>query len=280
MIILGTIPELKAFVNDWHGQGLKVGLVPTMGYLHAGHLSLVDAIKSRCDCTLVSIFVNPTQFAPGEDLDRYPRDFERDERIVAEHGADAIFYPDAKEMYPEGFRTFVIVEGLGNVLCGRSRPTHFRGVTTIVAKLFNLTRCDIAAFGQKDYQQALILQRMIEDLNFDIELLLCPTVREEDGLAMSSRNNYLSAEERARANCLYRALTNAKKLFDGGEREALKLKQEMKRTVRATGVSVDYIEVVDAVNLQPLEKIKRRTLLAGAIWAGSTRLIDNMVIEP
>lgn len=279
MIILRTIPELRTFIHDWQRQGKTIGLVPTMGYLHEGHLSLIDRIRPRCDRTIVSIFVNPTQFAPGEDLDRYPRDFERDEKMVADHGAHAIFYPDSQEMYQEGFRTFVIVEGLGNVLCGRSRPTHFRGVTTIVAKLFHLTRCNVAAFGQKDYQQVLLIQRMAEDLNFDVDVLVCPTVREEDGLAMSSRNSYLTPEERQRAVCLYRALTNGQKLFLSGEIDAAKIKQEMKKTVKAAaGVSVDYLEVVDATDLHGLQKVDRPAVLAGAVWVGSTRLIDNVII--
>ena len=281
MIILRTIPELRTFIHEWEAQGQRIGLVPTMGYLHDGHLSLIDQIKSHCDRLIVSIFVNPTQFAPGEDLDRYPRDFGRDERLVEEHGAHAIFYPDAQEMYSEGFRTFVIVEGLGNVLCGRSRPTHFRGVTTIVAKLFHLTRCNIAAFGQKDYQQALLLQRMVADLNFDVNVVICPTIREADGLAISSRNSYLSEEERERAVCLYRALTNGQKLFLAGETDVGKIKLEMKKTVKAaTGVSLDYMEVVDAADLHSLTKVDRPAVLAGAIWVGSTRLIDNIIIQP
>ncbi len=281
MILLHTIPETKAFVHDWHNQGLRVGLVPTMGFLHEGHLSLIDRIKSHCDRIIVSIFVNPTQFAPGEDLDRYPRDFERDEKLVEEHQADAIFYPDAREIYPEGYRTFVIVEGLGNVLCGRSRPTHFRGVTTVVSKLFNITQCNVAAFGQKDYQQAVIINRMVMDLNLDIEILLCPTVRESDGLAMSSRNSYLTPEQREQAPVLFRALSAGQKLFTGGVTDASKIKQEMRKIIKSVpGVSVDYLEIVDAENLQPISKIGQRAVLAGAIWLGNVRLIDNLVIEP
>jgi pantoate--beta-alanine ligase len=241
---------------------------------------LIDHIKPHCDRILVSIFVNPTQFAPDEDLDRYPRDLDRDERLVETRGADAIFYPDSKEIYPEGFRTFVIVEGLGSVLCGRSRPTHFRGVTTIVAKLFNLTDCDAAVFGQKDYQQALIIQRMADDLNLDVQVLMAPTVREENGLAKSSRNNYLSEPERERAAGLYRALSQGQKCFAGGEASSAKIKQEMRKTLRNTGVTVDYVEVVDAATLQPVEKVNGRVLLAGAIWVGNTRLIDNIILEP
>jgi pantoate--beta-alanine ligase len=279
MIILRTVPELRTFIHDWQHQGQTIGLVPTMGYLHDGHLSLIDHTKPNCDRLIVSIFVNPTQFAPGEDLDRYPRNFERDEKLVADHGAHAIFYPDSKEMYSDGFRTFVIVEGLGNVLCGRTRPTHFRGVTTIVAKLFHLTRCDVAAFGQKDYQQTLLIRRMAEDLNFDVQILVCPTVREADGLAMSSRNSYLSPEERGRAPILYNTLIKGQQLCLAGENDAGKIKQEMKKMAKTIpGVSVDYLEVVDANDLRTLQKITGPAVLAGAVWVGSTRLIDNVII--
>lgn len=252
-----------------------------MGYLHEGHLSLVDHIKPYCDHIIVSIFVNPKQFGPGEDLDRYPKNFSRDQELLNKHGVDIIFNPKSEEMYPDSFTSSVNVERLGEVLCGRSRPTHFLGVTTVVAKLFLITKCDAAVFGQKDYQQALIIQRMVEDLNFDIEIIICPTVRESDGLAMSSRNSYLSTDERQRAICLYQALEKAKKLFESGEEHAARLRDEMVQTVLSTpDVRVDYLEVVDALTLQPIEKIKGKTLLAGAIWLGKTRLIDNILLEP
>lgn len=281
MIINHSIPDLHRIVDDWKRQGLRIGLVPTMGYLHEGHLSLIDQIKPHCDRTIVSIFINPKQFGPGEDLDRYPRDFERDRKLLDKRGADLIFYPEEQEIYPEDFRTYVEVEELSQVLCGRSRSTHFRGVTTVVAKLFLVTRCDAAAFGQKDYQQALIIQRMVEDLNFGVQIVICPTVRETDGLAMSSRNHYLSPEERKSAVCLYQALQNARKLSESGERHAARLRHEMETTVLSTPeVSVDYLEVVDARTLQPIEKIEGKTLLAGAIRLGKTRLIDNIILEP
>lgn len=281
MITCRTIPELQEYVNSWKTQNLRIGLVPSMGYLHEGHLSLVDRIKKHSDRIIVSIFVNPSQFGPGEDLDRYPRDFERDESLLAARGVDVIFYPNTNEVYPEGYRTHVVVEGLGKVLCGRSRPTHFRGVATIVAKLFQISKCNDAAFGQKDYQQALIIQRMVKDLNFDVEVIVCPIVRESDGLALSSRNAYLSPEEREQAVCLYRALTAAQELFISGEADADRLRKQMQDKISAaSGVLIDYLEVVDAMTLESLKRVDRRTLLAGAIWVGKTRLIDNIIIEP
>lgn len=281
MIIKRNIPELRKQISDWKKQGLRIGLVPTMGFLHEGHLSLVDQIKPHCDRIIVSIFINPKQFGPGEDLERYPRDFERDQQMLESRGADLIFCPDNEVMYPDDYFTYVEVEELGQVLCGRSRPTHFRGVATVVAKLFLITKCDVAVFGQKDYQQALIIQRMVEDLNFDVKIIISPTVREPDGLAMSSRNAYLTAEERERAVCLIQALEKAMALFEFGEVHAARLREEMVKSVLAVPeVRVDYLEVVDAQTLQPIEKVDRRTLLAGAIWLGKARLIDNIIIEP
>ena len=281
MIINRNIPELRKQISDWKKQGLRVGLVPTMGFLHEGHLSLVDQIKPHCDRIIVSIFINPKQFCPGEDLERYPRDFERDQQMLESRGADLIFCPDNEVMYPDDYFTYVEVEELGQVLCGRSRPTHFRGVATVVAKLFLITKCDVAVFGQKDYQQALIIQRMVEDLNFDVKIIISPTVREPDGLAMSSRNAYLTAEERERAVCLIQALEKAMALFEFGEVHAARLREEMVKSVLAVPeVRVDYLEVVDAQTLQPIEKVDRRTLLAGAIWLGKARLIDNIILEP
>lgn len=281
MIISRSIPELRKQIDDWKRQGFRIGLVPTMGYLHKGHLSLVDQIKPNCDRVIASIFINPKQFGPGEDMDRYPRDFENDQRLLEQRGADVIFYPESLEMYPEGFLTYIQVEELSQVLCGRSRPTHFRGVTTVVAKLFLITECDVAAFGQKDYQQALIIQRMVEDLNFNIKILICPTVRESDGLAMSSRNSYLTKEEREKAVCLIQALEKAMALHEFGEVHAARLREEMVKTVSTfPEVRADYLEVVDALTLQPVEKVDRKTLLAGAVWLGKARLIDNVLLEP
>jgi pantoate--beta-alanine ligase len=281
MDITRTIQETRRRADEWKQEGFRIGLVPTMGYLHEGHLTLLDQIKPHCDKLIVSIFINPKQFGPGEDLERYPRDFERDQKLLQERGADLIFYPTEQEMYPDPYYTYVQVEELGNVLCGRTRPTHFRGVTTVVAKLFLITKCDVAAFGQKDYQQALIIRKMVEDLNFDLEVLVCPTIREEDGLAMSSRNAYLTPDERKRAICLYHALKKAEEMFKEGEIHAARLREEMKNVVLSVPeVHVDYLEVVDAETLEPLEKVDRRTLLAGALWLGKARLIDNIIVEP
>jgi len=280
MDLFNKLNDLKASVTDWKEKNLRIGFVPTMGYLHEGHLTLIDAIRPKCDKLIVSIFVNPKQFGPGEDIDRYPRDFERDQRLITERKADAIFYPSAEDMYPNEYYTYVQVEELGSVLCGRSRPMHFKGVTTVVAKLFLMTKCDLAAFGQKDYQQALIIQRMVKDLNFDVDVMVCPTVREEDGLAMSSRNAYLTPEERDRAICLYRALKRAEDLYLSGEKHAALLREEMKKEVLTVPeITIDYLEVVDASTLQPIDKIERKTLLAGAVWLGKARLIDNILIE-
>jgi pantoate--beta-alanine ligase len=281
MHITKSIEETRLVVNKWKRENLRIGLIPTMGYLHEGHLSLIDQIKPYCDKIVVSIFVNPKQFGPGEDLEKYPRDFERDQEMLQQRDTDLIFYPSAGEVYPDPYYTYVVVEELGKVLCGRTRPHHFRGVTTVVAKLFQISKCDVAAFGQKDYQQALIIKRMIEDLNFDLKLLICPTVREPDGLAMSSRNSYLTAEERERATCLYQALSKAEELFKSGETHAARLREEMKSIIVAVPeLGVDYLEAVDAETLQPLEKVDRKTLLAGAVWLGKTRLIDNILVEP
>jgi pantoate--beta-alanine ligase len=280
MIVCKTISELRGHVNNLKGKGNKIGFVPTMGFLHEGHLSLIDHIKPHCDIVVVSIFVNPMQFGPGEDMERYPRDFERDHNLLKERGTDIIFYPAVEEIYPDAYLTYLQVEELGKVLCGRSRPTHFQGVTTIVAKLFLITKCEVAAFGQKDYQQALIIRRMVRDLNFDVEVLVCPIVREDDGLAMSSRNTYLSEEEREKAVYLYKALTKAKELYASGEKHAARLREEMRTTLlSAPEVGVDYLEVVDAETLESIEKVERRTLLAGAVWLGKTRLIDNILLE-
>jgi pantoate--beta-alanine ligase len=281
MTILRTALELKERVGGWHDQHIRIGLIPTMGFLHQGHLSLVDHIRTHCDKIIVSIFVNPKQFAPNEDLARYPRDFQRDEGLLAERGVDAIFYPTIDIMYPDGYCTYVEVEELGKVLCGQSRPDHFRGVTTVVAKLFNLTKCDIAAFGQKDYQQSHIISKMVKDLNIDLKLLICPIVREADGLAMSSRNIYLNPEERKNALYLHRAIRKARTLFENGVRDAQQLSQEMHREIGQTsGIKIDYLEIVDAETLQPVGIIDKKVVATGAIFVGKTRLIDNEILNP
>ncbi len=262
-------------------EGKTIGFVPTMGYLHGGHLSLVRAAREECDIVVVSIFVNPTQFAPGEDFSEYPRDMERDKRLAGEEGADVIFAPSAGEMYPEGSITYVEVTGpLTETLCGRSRPGHFRGVTTVVAKLFDIVQPHVSYFGQKDAQQAAVVKRMVKDLNIPLEIRVMPIIREEDGLAMSSRNTYLSVDERRQALGLFLSLERAKEMVAGGDISAKRIKEEMEKNLRkGKDVRIDYVEIVDAENLAPLETVKNNTLIAVAVFVGGTRLIDNVVIR-
>jgi len=250
-----------------------------MGYLHEGHLSLVRAARRENDMVVMSIFVNPTQFGPGEDLDRYPRDLYRDMELAEKAGVDGIFAPSVEEMYPEGYSTYVEVEGLSRVLCGASRPGHFRGVATVVSKLFNIIQPHRAYFGLKDYQQALIIKRMVEDLNFPVEIVTLPTVREPDGLALSSRNQYLTLEERAKALSLYRSLKRGEEMILKGIRQVQAIKEAMAQELLKHEVKIDYVEVCNPENLSPLEEVGDRALLAVAAWVGSTRLIDNLVVE-
>ncbi|MHC5078041.1 MAG: pantoate--beta-alanine ligase [Planctomycetota bacterium] len=261
--------------------GLSLGLVPTMGALHEGHLSLVREAKRENDRVIVSIYVNPIQFGPGEDFKAYPREIEKDLERVGEAGGDVVVTFEDEEMYPPGYATFVSVEGLTEGLCGASRPGHFRGVTTVVTKLFHFVRPHRAYFGQKDAQQAAVIRRMTEDLAFGIEIRVLPTVREADGLAMSSRNEYLSPEERERALCLFQALERAKALVKAGEREVKILREamtEIVRTVGGEGARIEYIEVVDPETFAPLTRIGGQALAVMAVQVGPTRLIDNMVL--
>ncbi len=258
----------------------RVGFVPTMGALHQGHLKLMEVARERCDRLVVSIFVNPIQFGPKEDYRFYPRDLQRDLRLVKQVGADVVFYPDVKEMYPKGYATYVEVEGLTRYLCGRSRPGHFRGVTTVVAKLFNIVKPHLAVFGQKDAQQAFVIKRMVKDLNYDIEVLVVPTVREKDGLAMSSRNVYLNSKEREEAPVLYRALKLAEGLIRNGERDAKRVKGAMRSLIREESEGrIDYIEIVDTNRLEPVKKLKGEVLIALAVYFGKARLIDNIIVK-
>lgn len=258
----------------------KVGFVPTMGALHEGHLTLVRKARERCRWVVVSIFVNPIQFGPGEDYRRYPRNFVRDRRLLKEAGADVIFYPDVREMYPAGYSTYVDVIGLTKYLCGRSRPGHFRGVATVVTKLFNIVKPHLAVFGQKDAQQALIIKRLVRDLNFDIEILIVPTVRDADGLAMSSRNVYLSSEERSQAPVLYQALQLGAQQIKEGERDANRVKRRIRRLIRQkSNGRIDYVEIVDIERVMPLKRIKGEVLLALAVYFGRARLIDNIIVR-
>ncbi len=256
-----------------------VGLVPTMGYLHEGHLSLIRRARAECEHVIVTIFVNPTQFGPTEDLSKYPRDLERDLGLIEPLGVDLVWNPSAEVMYPSGYQTWVEVEAMTRPLEGAMRPGHFRGVTTVVAKLFNATQPHKAYFGQKDAQQAAVIRQMTQDLDFPIEIVVCPIVREADGLAMSSRNKYLSEAERKAATVLFRALSAAKDLYEGGERDAEKVRGKMKEVLAGEPLAqMQYVSCADYVSLEELREIKGKTLLSMAVFLGKTRLIDNFVL--
>jgi pantoate--beta-alanine ligase len=280
MRIIRTIQEMRAETEARRRAGEIVGLVPTMGFFHEGHLSLMRRARAECGMVVVSLFVNPTQFGPGEDLAAYPKDFERDCALAAAEGVDAMFAPEAGEMYASDHATFVNVERLTGNLCGASRPVHFRGVATVVAKLFNACRPQRAYFGLKDYQQVRVIETMIRDLNFDIELVRCPIVREPDGVAMSSRNSYLSAEERRAATILRRSLVAAGKRIKEGARDGAAIARELREAIETEPLaSVDYAQVVDAESLAPLGRVHGAALLAVAVRIGRARLIDNLVVE-
>jgi pantoate--beta-alanine ligase len=279
MNICTTIYEARAASRSQHAK--RLGLVPTMGALHEGHLSLVHLAKAQCDAVAVSIFVNPTQFGPTEDLSKYPRQFDRDCRLLEKEGVEILFAPPVEEIYPDGAVTWVLVEGLSEKLDGRSRPGHFRGVTTIVSKLFHILEPEAAFFGQKDAAQLAVIRRMVQDLNFPVEIVACPIVREPDGLAMSSRNAYLNREERGSALVLQRSLRHAQQEFQAGERIAARLISAAKEVfAREPQVALDYFEIVDPDTLDPVERISQKTLVAVAAYIGSTRLIDNTVLDP
>lgn len=279
MKIVNTVNEVREQVKAWRREGLSVGLVPTMGYLHEGHKSLIDRSVSENDRTVVSVFVNPIQFGPGEDLESYPRDMDRDAAVCEKAGADLIFHPEPSEMYHEGFSTFVDMDTLTGGLCGKTRPIHFRGVCTVVSKLFHIVTPDKAYFGQKDAQQLAVIRHMVEDLSFGIEIVGCPIVREEDGLAKSSRNTYLDEEERKAALVLSRSLKAGKGLFEHGERDAKKLQEAMVKKIQEEPLAkIDYVEVVDWKNLESVEQIDREVLVAMAVYIGKTRLIDNVIL--
>lgn len=259
-------------------QGRRISFVPTMGYLHEGHLNLMREGKRRGDYLVVSIFVNPTQFGPQEDLEKYPRDFEGDERRAASAGVDAIFYPANEEMYPPNYQTYVTVEEVTKNLCGQSRPIHFRGVATVCAKLFNIVKPHVAIFGKKDFQQLVTIQRMVRDLNMDLEIVGLDTTREQDGLAMSSRNAYLKETERESALSLSRSLVRAKKLYDASERSSGKIIHAVQEFITSHGgTRIDYVKICDTETMQDVKHIERESVLALAVWVGSTRLIDNYV---
>jgi pantoate--beta-alanine ligase len=279
MRVVRSVAAMQRIACDLKRRG-RIGFVPTMGYLHEGHLGLVRAARRQSDFVVVSIFVNPMQFGPKEDFRRYPRDFGRDRRLLQSAGADFIFYPAVRDMYPEGFATFVDVERLGEGLCGKSRPGHFRGVATVVTKLFNAVLPDVAVFGAKDAQQAFVIRRMVRDLNFRTRIIILPTAREKDGLAMSSRNVYLTPEQRAEAPVLHRSLLLAKRLIGQGERNAAKVKAAMRRMIlRESDGRIDYAEMVDTDELRPVRTIRGETLIALAVFYGKTRLIDNTIVR-
>jgi pantoate--beta-alanine ligase len=281
MKICSTITETRAACRDARASRKSLGLVPTMGALHDGHLSLVRAAKAQCDLIAVSIFVNPTQFGPSEDLSKYPQRFDRDCELLEKAGVDFLFAPSVEEIYPGGAVTWVLVEGLSEKLDGRSRPGHFRGVATIVAKLFHVMEPAVAFFGQKDAAQLAVIRRMVRDLNFPVEIVSCPIVREPDGLAMSSRNVYLSSEERGRALVLQRSLQEVCQRYHAGERNAAALSSAAKEVFASEPlVKLDYFEIVDPETLDPVERVSRATLVAVAAFVGRTRLIDNVVLEP
>lgn len=274
--IAHTITEVRHCVKEWKRQGLSIGLVPTMGYLHEGHKSLIDRAVRENDKVVVSIFVNPIQFGPNEDLATYPRDMDRDSKICAEAGANLIFNPAPKEMYFQDAATYINVENLTEELCGAKRPGHFTGVCTVVSKLFNIVTPDKAYFGEKDAQQLAVIKRMVRDLNFDIEIVGCPIIREEDGLAKSSRNTYLSSKEREEALCLNKSLKKAKELLEKDETASSKIKEAIEEEIaKVPSSKIDYIEIVDSLSLKPVEKIEKSILIALAVYIGKTRLIDN-----
>ncbi len=282
MRIISKVKEMQKVADELRKEGKIIGVVPTMGYLHEGHLSLIRLAKEKSDVVITTIFVNPLQFAPNEDYDRYPRDFERDVKLAQSAGCDIIFHPSVEEIYPQNFLTYVEVDKLTKVLEGEFRPTHFRGVTTVVAKLFNITKPHIAVFGQKDAQQALIIKQMVRDLNFDIEIIVAPIVREPDGLAMSSRNVYLSDSERKDATVLYESLKLAEKLIENGERNSKNIILKMEELIKSKPTAkIDYIAIVEPETLEKVETLSegKEYLIALAVRIGSTRLIDNTIVK-
>ncbi|MBN2565660.1 MAG: pantoate--beta-alanine ligase [Candidatus Eisenbacteria bacterium] len=279
MQILRSVSDMKASSRVARDEGSVLGFVPTMGYLHEGHLNLVRMAGELVEQVVVSVFVNPTQFGPLEDLDRYPRDFERDRALLEEAGADVVFAPEVSDMYPEGFATAVHIERMGEKLCGAYRPGHFDGVCTVVAKLFEIVRPQLAVFGQKDGQQAAIIERMVEDLNMDVEIVRGPTVREDDGLAMSSRNSYLTDEERQQAPVLNAALLYARELYEAGETDADRVLAEIRSMIESKpAAEVQYISAVDWKTLEERRRLGAGTMIALAVYFGKTRLIDNIVL--
>lgn len=280
MDICYTIKDVRERVNAWKREGLTVGFVPTMGYLHEGHKSLMQAARKNNDKVVVSVFVNPMQFGPNEDLESYPRDFEKDSALCKSVGVDLIFHPEPEEMYADGFCSYVDMNGLTTELCGKSRPIHFRGVQTVVLKLFNIVKPDRAYFGQKDAQQLAVIKRMVKDLNVDTEIVGCPIVREADGLAKSSRNTYLNPDERQAALILSRSLKLGRELIENGETDAKAVIKAITDSINAEPLAkIDYVNVVDFDTITPVDRIGKSVLVAIAVYIGKTRLIDNFIIE-
>ena len=281
MQVAETIKSVREAVRAARDRGRIIGLVPTMGALHVGHLSLIEAAKKDCDFVIVSIFVNPTQFGPDEDFEKYPRPLETDLDMCRKAGVDLVFAPAPAEMYKSKNVTWVNVEKLTEPLCGRSRPGHFRGVTTVCAKLFNIVGPDLAYFGQKDAQQAIVIKRMVEDLNMPLQIVICPTVREPDGLAVSSRNKYLNADQRKDAAALYRSLEKCRRMVEAGTTNTAALIAKMRKTLtQVPAIEIEYLSIVDAETLEDIDRIAGRALVALAARLGGARLIDNIIVEP
>jgi pantoate--beta-alanine ligase len=281
MQIITTVREMQEWSERSRMSGTRIGVVPTMGYLHRGHTSLIEKAREVSDQVITTIFVNPTQFGPGEDFERYPRDAERDRLLASAAGTDVLFFPDVREMYPEGYATYVEVENVSSILEGKFRPTHFRGVTTVVLKLLNITKPHVAVFGQKDAQQAFIIQKMVRELNLDVAIVVAPIVREPDGLALSSRNIYLNETERANATVLFKSLQHAERRVHAGERSVATLRSEMQELIAGgKPTQVDYIAFIQPDRFQEVERIEPpAVLIALAVRFGSTRLIDNLLIR-
>ncbi len=280
MKVIKKIDEMRSAVSGIKSRGKSIGFVPTMGYLHEGHLSLVKDSLRKADITVVSIFVNPAQFGPREDFKEYPRDLNRDSEVLEREGVDYLFVPEAGEMYPQGYKTYVEVHDLQDKLCGRSRPGHFRGVCTVVLKLFNIVNPDISFFGQKDAQQAIILKKMVKELNLGVKIDALPIIREEDGLALSSRNKYLTREGRKTALVLSKSLKKAQSMMEKGQRDSAVIIKEMKEIIgREPLAKIDYVEIVDMDNLDPVARIEKEALAAVAVFIGKVRLIDNTILR-
>ena len=280
IVIVASPEDVRKKVKEWRKEGLSVGLVPTMGYLHEGHQSLIQKSVEQNDRTVVSVFVNPIQFGPKEDLATYPRDLERDAKLCEDTGADLIFHPEPSDMYADDFCTFIDMDKVTKNLCGKTRPTHFRGVCTVCGKLFHIVAPDRAYFGQKDAQQLAVIRRMVRDLNFDLEIVGCPIVREEDGLAKSSRNTYLSPAERQAATILHKALAEGEELINNGETNATVIKETIRSRIDTEPLAeIDYVEVVDFDSIEPIDRIRGNVLVAIAVYIGKTRLIDNIIVS-